>query len=363
MALQIGIVGLPNVGKSTLFRALTKKQVPAENYPFTTIDPNVGVVEVPDDRLPQLAKVSESKKVVPAICEFVDIAGLVRDAHKGEGLGNKFLANIREVAAIAHVVRVFTDADVIHVDNRVEPASDVETIETELALADLETVKKRLSTVEGKVKTGDKVAVAELPILQRIEKSLASGSPARTVATDDDSRDIIRTLSLLSGKPVLYVANVDEHELQRAEAIQTELAAKLKHRPEDIVVVSAKIEAELSELADGDAAAYLKDLGLEQPGLHRLIRQAFATLGLQTFFTSGEMESKAWTIPVGALAPQAAGVIHTDFEKTFIRAEIMDWKDLVAYGEQGCKEKGLLRVEGKEYVMRDGDVAHFRVGA
>ncbi|MEK7570438.1 MAG: redox-regulated ATPase YchF [Patescibacteria group bacterium] len=363
MALQIGIVGLPNVGKSTLFRALTKKQVPAENYPFTTIDPNVGVVEVPDDRLPQLAKVSESKKVVPAICEFVDIAGLVRDAHKGEGLGNKFLANIREVAAIAHVVRVFTDADVIHVDNRVDPVSDVETIETELALADLDTVKKRVSAVEGKVKTGDKAAVAELPILQRIEKALASGTPARAVATDDETREIIRTLSLLSGKPVLYVANVDENELQRAGAIQTELAAKLNRRAEDIVVVSAKIEAELSELADDEAAAYLKDLGLAQPGLHRLIRQAFATLGLQTFFTSGEMESKAWTIPVGALAPQAAGVIHTDFEKTFIRAEIMDWKDLVAYGEPGCKEKGLLRIEGKEYVMRDGDVAHFRVGA
>lgn len=363
MSIQIGIVGLPNVGKSTLFRALTKKQVPAENYPFTTIDPNVGVVEVPDDRLPQLAKVSASKKIVPAICEFVDIAGLVRDAHKGEGLGNKFLATIREVAAIAHVVRVFTDADVIHVDNRVDPVSDVETIETELALADLETVKKRISAVEGKVKTGDKTALAELPILQRIEKALASGTPARTVATDTDTQDIIRALSLLSGKPVLYVANVDEADLKRTEAIQNELAEKLKHQPTDIMVVSAKIEAELSELADPDAKAYLTDLGLNEPGLNRLIRQAFATLGLQTFFTSGEMESKAWTIPMGTLAPQAAGVIHTDFEKTFIRAEIMDWKDLVALGEQGCKEKGLLRVEGKEYAMRDGDVAHFRVGA
>ncbi|MEK7631628.1 MAG: redox-regulated ATPase YchF [Patescibacteria group bacterium] len=362
MSLQIGIVGLPNVGKSTLFRALTKKQVPAENYPFTTIDPNVGVVEVPDERLPQLAKVSKSKKVVPAICEFVDIAGLVRDAHKGEGLGNKFLANIREVAAIAHVVRVFTDADVIHVENRVDPVSDVETIETELALADLDTVKKRMSAVEGKAKTGDKTAVTELPLLQRLEQALASGTPARSIATDDDTRELVRTLSLLSGKPVLYVANVDESELKRAPAIQAELAAKLQRNPADIIVVSAKIEAELAELAVEDAAAYLKDLGLAEPGLNRLIRQAFATLGLQTFFTSGEMESKAWTIPQGTAAPQAAGVIHTDFEQAFIRAEIMDWKDLVAYGEHGCKEKGILRVEGKDYVMRDGDVAHFRVG-
>lgn len=362
MALQIGIVGLPNVGKSTLFRALTKKAVPAENYPFTTIDPNVGVVEVPDDRLPQLTKVSQSKKTVPAICEFVDIAGLVRDAHKGEGLGNKFLANIREVSAIAHVVRVFTDADVIHVDNRVDPVSDMETIETELALSDLETVKKRINAVEGKAKSGDKLALAEYPLLQTLEKALAAGTPARSAATTDALRELTKTLALLSGKPVLYVANVDEAELQRADTIQTELAAKLKRNPADIVVVSAKIEAELSELTTDEAAAYLKDLGLREPGLNRLIRQAFATLGLHTFFTSGEMESKAWTIPMGTLAPQAAGVIHTDFEKAFIRAEVMDWKDLVAYGEQGCKEKGLLRVEGKEYVMRDGDVVHFRVG-
>lgn len=362
MSLQIGIVGLPNVGKSTLFRALTRKQVPAENYPFTTIDPNIGVVEVPDSRLPQLAKVSSSEKIVPAICEFVDIAGLVRDAHKGEGLGNKFLANIREVTAIAHVVRAFTDPDVIHVDNRVDPTGDVGTIETELALADLEIVKKRIGTIEGKAKSGDKAALAELPVLEQLEAAVSAGKPARSIAVDDAHQAMVRSLNLLSAKPVLYVANVDEAELVKAEAIGAHLAKRINRNPEDVIVVSAKIEAELAELAPADAEAYLKDLGLTEPGLNRLIRRAFTTLGLMTFFTSGPIESKAWTIHQGTAAPQAAGVIHTDFEKAFIRAEIMDWKDLIAYGEQGCKEKGLLRVEGKEYVMRDGDVAHFRVG-
>ncbi len=362
MSLQIGIVGLPNVGKSTLFRALTKKQVPAENYPFTTIDPNVGVVEVPDDRLPKLATASNSAKIVPAICEFVDIAGLVRDAHKGEGLGNKFLANIREVTAIAHVVRVFTDPDVIHVDNRVDPIGDVETIETELALADLEIVKKRIATIEGKAKSGDKTSLAELPILEKLEAAVAAGQPARSVEVGEANQAMVRSLNLLSAKPVLYVANVDEAELAKADGIATDLAKRIHRNPEDVIVVSAKIEAELAELTPADAAAYLQDLGLSEPGLNRLIRRAFTTLGLMTFFTSGPMESKAWTIHRDTFAPQAAGVIHTDFEKAFIRAEIMDWKDLIAYGEQGCKEKGLLRVEGKEYVMRDGDVAHFRVG-
>ncbi len=353
---------MPNVGKSTLFRALTKKQVPAENYPFTTIDPNIGVVEVPDDRLPQLAKVSQSEKVVPAIVEFVDIAGLVRDAHKGEGLGNKFLANIRDVAAIAHVVRAFTDPDVIHVDNRVNPVDDVSTIETELALADLDVVKKRVEAIEGKAKSGDKLALAELPTLQALVTGLGAGRAARLILTDADQQAVAKPLNLLTAKPVLYVANVDEAELARAATIQAELANRLHQKASDIVVVSAKIEAELAELSPEDAAAYLRDLELKEPGLNRLIRQAFFTLGLMTFFTSGPMESKAWTIAQGTAAPQAAGVIHTDFEKAFIRAEVMDWKDLVAYGEQGCKEKGLLRVEGKEYVMQDGDVAHFRVG-
>ncbi|MEK7518953.1 MAG: redox-regulated ATPase YchF, partial [Patescibacteria group bacterium] len=278
MALQIGIVGLPNVGKSTLFRALTRKQVPAENYPFTTIDPNVGVVEVPDDRLPQLAKACSSEKIVPAICEFVDIAGLVRDAHKGEGLGNKFLATIREVTAIAHVVRVFTDPDVIHVDNRVDPKSDVETIETELALADLEIVKKRISTIEGKAKSGDKAALAELPILQKLEAAVGAGKPARSVEVDEGNQAMMRSLNLLSAKPVLYVANVDESELTKADTISADLAKRINHNPEDVIIVSAKIEAELAELAPTDAAAYLKDLGLTEPGLNRLIRQAFTTL-------------------------------------------------------------------------------------
>ena len=363
MSLQIGIVGLPNVGKSTLFRALTKKQVPAENYPFTTIDPNVGVVEVPDERLPQLAKVSASEKIVPAMCEFVDIAGLVRDAHKGEGLGNKFLSNIREVSAIAHVVRAFTSADVIHVDNRVDPAGDVETIETELALADLEVVRKRIAAIEGKAKSGEKTALAELPILQKLEAAVAAGTPARSVTIEEGDQALVRSLNLLSAKPVLYVANVDEAELSRASAVNAELSQRMHRSPQDIIVVSAKIEAELAELSPEDAAAYLEELKLTEPGLNRLIRQAFHTLGLMTFFTSGPMESKAWTIHQGTLAPQAAGVIHTDFERAFIRAEILDWKNFVAYGEQGCKERGLLRVEGKEYVMQDGDVAHFRVGA
>ncbi len=363
MALQIGIVGLPNVGKSTLFRALTKKQVPAENYPFTTIDPNVGVVEVPDNRLPQLAKACSSEKIVPAICEFVDIAGLVRDAHKGEGLGNKFLANIREVAAIAHVVRVFTDPDVIHVDNRVDPVQDVETIETELALADLDAVKKRIGTIEGKAKSGDKIALAELPLLEALEKGLSAGTPARALGQDEPTQTLVKSMSLLSGKPVVYVANVDEKDIANAAAIQMDLASKLHREAKDVIVISAKIEAELAELEPEEASVYLKDLGLSEPGLNRLIQHAFTTLGLMTFFTAGPMESKAWTIHQGTAAPQAAGVIHTDFEKTFIRAEIMNWKDLLAYGEQGCKEKGLLRIEGKEYVMQDGDVAHFRVGA
>lgn len=362
MSLQIGIVGLPNVGKSSLFRALTKKAVPAENYPFTTIDPNVGVVEVPDERLAPMAKVSASGKIVPTIIEFVDIAGLVKDAHKGEGLGNKFLANIREVAAIAHVVRSFTDPDVIHVDNRVNPVEDVATIDTELALADLEAVKKRAETARGKVKSGDKLSVAQLPHLEKLEKALAAGTPARTFREDAALGPLIRELQLLSGKPVLYVINADEAELKNADTLQKQFAEANKFNVEDVLVISARIEAELAELAPEEAEAYLKDLGLTEPGLNRLIKKAYHTLGLLTFFTSGEMETKAWTVRQGALAPEAAGVIHSDFEKAFIRAEIMDWKDLVQYGESGCRDKGLLRIEGKEYVMRDGDVVHFRVG-
>ncbi len=350
------------MGKSTLFRALTKKAVPAENYPFTTIDPNVGVVEVPDSILPKLAKVSQAKKIVPAIVEFVDIAGLVKNAHQGEGLGNKFLANIRDVAAIAHVVRVFVDTKVIHVENRVDPKADVEIIEAELALADLEVVKKRIENLSGKAKSGDKAALAQLPILADIESQLAQGKNLLTLLDLEEPAKLIKEMNLLTGKPVIYVANVAESEIAKAEQIQTELAKSLNQPAKDFVVISAKIEAELAELSDEEGLTYMQSLGLKEPGLHRLIHQAFTILGLQTFYTSGEMESKAWTIKQGMTAPQAAGVIHSDFEKNFIRAEIIDCQDFIKYGEAGCKEKGLLRIEGRDYVMRPGDVAHFRVG-
>lgn len=362
MSLQIGIIGLPNVGKSTLFRALTKKQVPAENYPFTTIDPNVGVVEVPDNILPQLGKVSNSKKIVPAIVEFVDIAGLVKNAHKGEGLGNKFLSNIREVAAIAHVVRAFNDPDVIHVDNRVDPGQDIETIETELALADLETVKKRIESLSGKAKSGDKLANAQLPMLEEIENRLSQGENVLELLKQEEASKLIREMSLLSGKPVIFVANIDEADITKAGDIQKILADKTGRKPNDFTVISAKIESEIAELSDEESRTYLESLDLKEPGLNRLIHQAFSILGLQTFYTSGEMESRAWTISKGMNAPQAAGVIHSDFEKAFIRAEIINWENFVKYGENGCKEKGLLRIEGKDYVMQAGDVAHFRVG-
>lgn len=345
MSFSIGIVGLPNVGKSTLFKALTKKQVDAANYPFCTIDPNVGVVAVPDERLEKLAAVSHSAKIVPTTIEFIDIAGIVKGAHKGEGLGNKFLANIREVDAIVQVVREFSDANVIHVAGQVNPASDKETINLELIFADMQTVEKRLDTVSKEVRAGKKEALEVEPILKRVKAGLESGQLASEIIIDQEEKDLIKDLCLLTMKPMIYVLNVDEDRV---------------YQESDFLTISAKIEAELAELPTEEAQAYLKELQLDASGLDRLIVKAYQTLGLITYFTSGEMETKAWTIKVGTKAPQAAGVIHTDFEKGFIRAEIVGWQDLVECGgEARARDKGLIRLEGKTYVMQDGDVAHF----
>ncbi|MFA5047416.1 MAG: redox-regulated ATPase YchF [Patescibacteria group bacterium] len=346
MSFSIGIVGLPNVGKSTLFKALTKKQVDASNYPFCTIDPNVGIVAVPDNRLEQLAKVSNSAKIVPTAIEFVDIAGLVKGAHKGEGLGNKFLANIRNVDAIVQVVRQFSDNNVIHVDGRVDPESDKETINLELIFADLQTVEKRLSANQKEARAGKKEAKELEPLLEKLKIGLDQGLLASVIVTDPEERSLIRDLNLLTIKPMIYILNVDEDRI---------------FQETDYLTISAKIEAELSELSEAEAKEYLKDLSLDLSGLDRLIIKSYEALNLITYFTAGEMESKAWTIKNGTKAPQAAGVIHTDFEKGFIRAEIIGWQDLVVCGgEAKAKEKGLIRLEGKDYVMADGDVAHFR---
>ncbi|MFA5020920.1 MAG: redox-regulated ATPase YchF [Patescibacteria group bacterium] len=346
MSFSIGIVGLPNVGKSTLFKALTKKQVDAANYPFCTIDPNVGVVAVPDERLEKLAVVSKSAKIVPTTIEFIDIAGIVKGASKGEGLGNKFLANIREVDAIVQVVRQFSDANVIHVANKVDPESDRETINLELILADLQTVEKRLETNSKEVRAGKKEALELQPVLEKAKAGLEAGRLALEVITDSEEKLTLKDLCLLTMKPMIYVLNVDEDRV---------------FQETDYLTVSAKIEAELAELPAEEAKAYLQELKLDASGLDRLIVKAYQTLGLITYFTSGEMETKAWTIKAGTKAPQAAGVIHTDFEQGFIRAEIVNWRDLAeAGGEARAKEKGLIRLEGKEYVMADGDVAHFR---
>lgn len=353
MALSIGIVGLPNVGKSTLFTALTNKGGLAANYPFATIEPNVGVVPVPDKRLDRLAEIVNPSRIVPATVEFVDIAGLVEGASQGEGLGNQFLHNIRETDAICEVVRFFSDPDVVHVAGKVDPASDVKTIKTELVLADLGTIEKAKPRLEKDAKR-DKNAAHKLEVVNRVEAGLNEGKRARTLGLTEEEQDLIYDLHLLTMKPMLYIANVDEDQLD------AELADIDGVKP---VPISAKVEADLAELDPDEAAEYLEALGLEESGLARLVREAYHLLGLQSYFTAGELEAKAWTIPIGAKAPQAAGVIHSDFEKNFIKAETASFEDYSELGgEAGCRAAGKLRQEGKDYVVQDGDVMHFKTG-
>jgi GTP-binding protein YchF len=361
MSLKCGIVGLPNVGKSTLFNALTKAGIAAENYPFCTIEPNVGIVEVPDARLGQLAAIAKPQKVIAAVVEFVDIAGLVAGASKGEGLGNQFLANIRECDAIAHVVRCFEDANVVHVAGKVDPVSDIETVNTELALADLATVEKTHARYAKVAKAGgDKEAQRIVAVLDKVRAVLDQARPARSVPLSKEEQAVLKPLFLMTAKPAMFVANVAEHGFENNPLFaRVEEHAKREGAP--VVPICAAIEAQIGDLPDEDKQVFLADMGMKEPGLDRLIRAGYALLGLQTYFTAGPKEVRAWTVPVGATAPQAAGVIHTDFERGFIRAEVASFADYVACkGEQGAREAGKLRLEGKDYVVRDGDVMHFR---